>query len=265
MRNMRRLILAAAFFAAIVLPPRAVPSAGLGITVSPAKLELSIPRGVTYNIPVTVRNAGFAKTHVQATMVDFGVTMAGSYEFQKIGTRPYSLMKWASIRPREFDLQPGASQQVQLTISVPNQAKLRGEYAGIVFFQTRPLRVRGQAVAFSARVASKIYMTIPDTQKVRGKIIKMNSATGSASQVYRVLFKNTGNVHLYLRGQLQIQQDGHTIAELPLAKGTLVERGGERLIQISGKHLPRGTYQAIATIDYGGKTETGGEISFTVK
>jgi hypothetical protein len=43
-----------------------------------------------------------------------------------------------------------------------------------------------------------------------------------------------------------------------------VERDGERVLEASGKKLPPGTYQAIATIDYGGKTETGGAIAFDV-
>jgi hypothetical protein len=44
----------------------------------------------------------------------------------------------------------------------------------------------------------------------------------------------------------------------------LVERGGVRMIELAGKPLEPGTYQAIATIDYGGKTETGGQINFEV-
>jgi P pilus assembly chaperone PapD len=259
----RRGILAAIGLTAAMLYPTAGPTAGFGLEVTPGKLEISVPGGATYNVPITVRNSGFEPVHVQASMVDFGVGSDGGYQFQRVGTRPYSLLKWASIRPREFDIPAGQVVQVQLTIAMP-QASLSGEYGGIVFFQTRPARRRGEEVSFSVRVASKIYETIPGTVQLNGAITKMSAANGSRGESYRVTFKNTGNTHVYVRGQLVVQQGGNTVEQLELANGELVERGGDRVLQIDGKRLPPGTYQAIATLDYGGKTETGGEIAFEV-
>ena len=132
-----------------------------------------------------------------------------------------------------------------------------------MFFQTRPER-RGGGVAFSARVAAKFYITVPNTVQINGAITKMTSTKGAGHQVYRVLFKNTGNAHEYLRGQVTIQKGGSIVYQVPMTDNMLVERSGERLIEVAGKALEPGSYQAIATIDYGGKTETGGEINFEV-
>lgn len=239
-------------------------SVGLGITVTPGKYEASIPLGTTYNVPITVANTTEGSVHILASLSDFALSMSGNYEFEKIGTSEYSLLKWASIRPREFDIPAGTAQQVQLTIAMPSDSKLAGEYAGVVFFQTRPER-HGGGVAFSARVASKFYITVPNTVQIGGAITKMTSAKASGRQIYRVLFKNSGNAHEYLRGQVTVQKkDGTVVYQVPMADNMLVERGGERLIELSGKSLEAGTYQAIATIDFGGKTETGGEINFDV-
>lgn len=238
-------------------------SLGIGITVTPGKFEAAIPLGTTYNLPVTVSNSTQASIHILASLSDFAVSPAGNYEFEKIGTSEFSLLRWAAIRPREFDLPAGTSQQVQLTIAMPSDDKLSGEYAGIVFFQTRPERHAG-GVAFSARVASKFYITVPNTVQINGAITKMTSAKGSGHQVYRVLFKNSGNAHEYLRGQVTVQKGGSVVYQVSMPDNMLVERGGERLVELSGKALEPGTYQAIATIDYGGKTETGGEINFDV-
>ncbi len=236
---------------------------GLGLTVTPGKFEASIPLGTTYNVPVTVANTSGNSLHVQASLADFALSENGSYEFEKVGTSPHSLLRWASIRPREFDIPPGTAQQVQLTLEIPSDPNLAGEYSGVVFFQTRPQR-RGGGVAFSARIASKFYITIPNTVKVDGAITKMTSTKGHGNQVYRVLFKNSGNAHEYLRGQLTVQKGGAIVYQVPMPDNMLVERGGDRLIELNGKALGPGTYQAIATIDYGGKTETGGEINFEV-
>ncbi|MHB1550028.1 MAG: fimbrial biogenesis chaperone [Vulcanimicrobiaceae bacterium] len=253
------------FWAAAMMAPAAVPAeiGGLGLVVSPAKLDLSIPAGTTYNIPITVSNSSGQMTHVQASMVDFNVTDTGNYTFERIGARPDSLLRWASINPREFDLPAGTSQMVRLTLTIPKE-KLSGEYAGIVFFQTRPTR-RAGAVSFSTRIATKIYASIPGTVRVDGAISKMTAAANPRGEIYRVLFRNTGNAHVYLNGSLQILRAGTTVERVAMPAEMLVERGGDRLIELTGKRLPPGKYRAIATIDYGGKSMTGGEIVFDAR
>jgi len=235
---------------------------GLGLDVTPAKLELSIPPGTQdFNIPITIRNSSGGAVHILSSMSDFSVTRSGEYAFGKAGTRPYSLLKWASINPREFDLSSATTQQVRLTLNVPKSSGLSGEYAGILFFQTRPVR-RSQTVAVSVRIATKIYATIPGTVKLDGAISKMTSAEGPGGRVYRVLFVNRGNAHVYCSGQLVVQKGSEVVERIPMEHDMLVERGGDRLIEVNGKRLPPGKYLAIAMIDYGGKTMTGGEIAF---
>jgi hypothetical protein len=262
MKHLRGFLLAAAIFGGLLAP---IPSSGaLGLEVAPAKIEMAMPSGTTYNMPITVHNASTDPTHIQASMVDFTIARNGDYEFQRVGAREYSLLRWASINPREFDLASNTTQMERLTFALPRDKGLSGEYAGIVFFQTRPLR-RAGAFAFSERIATKIYLSIPGTVKVAGEIAKMSAAQSSSGQLYRVLFRNTGNAHVYLNGSLSVQRDGQVVDQLAVPAEQLVERGGDRLLEISGKRLPPGKYQALAAIDYGGKTMTGGEISFNVR
>ena len=72
---------------------------GLGITVTPGKFEASIPLGTTYNVPVTVANTTDASVHILASLSDFTLSDSGNYEFKKIGSSDYSLLRWGSIRP----------------------------------------------------------------------------------------------------------------------------------------------------------------------
>lgn len=237
-------------------------SQGLGLDVTPAKLELSVPPGTQgWNIPITIRNSSGAAVHIVSSMSDFSVTRSGDYAFERAGSRPYSLMRWATINPQQFDLGSGDTQQVRMTLTVPKSSALSGEYAGILFFQTRPTR-RANTVAVSVRIATKIYATIPGTVKLDGAISKMTASSGSADQAYRVLFVNRGNAHVYCSGQVVVQKDNQVVERIAMPSDMLVERGGDRLIEVTGKRLPPGKYLAIAMIDYGGKTMTGGEISF---
>lgn len=259
-RVVRTLGLVAACCGAFGFTPGA--SQGLGLDVTPAKFELSIPPGTLgYNIPITIRNSSGAPVHIVSSMSDFSVTRAGDYAFERAGSGQFSLMRWATINPQQFDLSPGTTQQVRLTLSVPKKSALKGEYAGILFFQTRPTR-RANTVAVSVRIATKIYATIPGTVKLDGAISKMSSASGSGGETYRVLFVNRGNAHVYCSGQLLVQKGNDVVERIAMPRDMLVERGGDRLIEVTGKRLPPGKYLAIAEIDYGGKTMTGGEISF---
>lgn len=236
----------------------------MGVNVSPAKLEFSMAAGNSYTIPLTVQNTSASPTHIQATLSDFTIAPSGSLKFEPVGASRYDLMRWVSINPREFDLPGQTTEQVRFTVSLPHKA-LSGEYAGIVFFTTRPTRAQ-HGVAFSVRIASKIYLTIPGTVKLDGAITKMYTAQNGGGRAYSVLFRNTGNIHLYANGQIDVQKpDGQVVDQIPLTKNQLVERGGEVLFRVSGKSLPAGKYQAIATVDYGGKTMTGGEIAFTTR
>jgi P pilus assembly chaperone PapD len=236
-------------------------SQGLGLDVSPLKFELAIPPGTSqYSIPITIRNSSPAQVHIVSAMVDFGLKNNGDYVFQPPGTRPYSLMKWASINPQQFDLAPGTTQQVRLTLTIP-RTDLSGEYAGMVWFATRPTRA-AHAIAISVRIATKIYATIPGTVKSDGAIAKMTAANGAGGEHYRVTYRNLGNVHQYINGQVLVRRGDQQIQAIEMPKEMLVERGGERVIDVDGGALPPGKYQVIAIVDYGGKTETGGQIMF---
>jgi hypothetical protein len=264
------LLATALFFAAASAAPtnaqQQPPSlAGIGLDVSPAKVDFAIPAGARYTMPMTVSNPGANSTHVVVTPVDFKLSGKGDYEFLKVGSVPYSLMKYATVNPREFDIPPQTTQQVQVTISMPPASVASGEYAGIVIFQTRPERRAHQALAFSTRIASKFYCVIRDTERPGGEVTNVVAANQGAGEDYQITFRNSGNTHLYLGGFVEIRKGADTIDKIKLPDGMLVERGNDRLIEVTGKRLPPGQYQVIAAVDYGGKKLSGGAVNFTVQ
>jgi len=239
---------------------------GLGLDVSPAKVEMQIPLGARYNMPMTVQNSSGSNIHVVVTPSDFRLNKQGDYEFFKVGESQYSLLKYASINPREFDLPPGTTQQVRVTFTMPtSENSMSGEYAGVLFFQTRPERRGRTAVAFSARIAAKMYGVIPDTAKPGGTVANFTVSRIAQGQRYDVVFRNNGNVHLYLGGYVEVRRGGEVIDKIALPPGALVERGMERVLTVTGKSLPAGSYDAIAAVDYGAPKLVGGAVKFTVQ
>jgi hypothetical protein len=260
---MKKVLLTVSVTVLLMLAAAYPAPADLSLDVAPAKYEVQVSPGTLQTFPITVRNTGDTSLHVQASLSDFAVAPGGGYIFSKPGHNRYSLAKWASINPREFDVAPNSFQQVRFTLSVPQG--ISGEYSGIVFFQTRPQRHAGSGLAFSERIASKVYAYTANSLHVDGAIDSMTEKPIGGGEKFSVGFKNTGNAHLYLNGRIDIHRGSQVVATVPLPQEELVERGGRRLFVLDAAKLSPGSYSATALIDYGGPSLAGGQMTFTVR
>jgi hypothetical protein len=250
--------------AALIAAPGASAGPGIGINVDPGKVDIDVSPAGIYNVALLVRNENDEAVHIQSSAADFRVGDDGTYAYARGGSLPTSLTPWLAMNPREFDLAPGAFRQVQLTIQVPDRRALSGEYAGVLFFQTRLGRQRS-ALSFSARIATKVYATIAGTAKVAGEVASMSAQPSGAGEFYRVVFKNAGNTHVYVSGHLEVRRGGSLVETLPMPPSMLVERGGDRVVELGGARLQPGVYDALAVLDYGGSSRTGGRIRFDAR
>jgi len=255
-----RLASLSALAATLGAAPLAAAPGGLGLSVTPGKIELTIHPGSTANIPVLVRNDSPLPAHVVLSMADFTVDDAGTYHYEAPSPNGTSLATWLAVRPREFDIAAGSFQQIQVSVIVPDR-ELSGEYAGVLFIQTRPPREPG-GMTFSARFADKVYATVGSAHR-DGRVDRVDAERdGTGKEHYRVVFHNTGTMHVYLNGRIEIRRDGAVVQALALPKNVLVERGGERTIEVAGNRLTPAPYDIVAIVDYGGDTRTGGRVHF---
>lgn len=249
--------------AGIVLAMTAPAPADLSVDVSPAKYELTTSPGKQETFPITVRNTSNATVHIVASLADYMVGPTGNYAFGPPGKSPYSLGKDITINPREFDIEPGSFTQVRFSVDVPAGAS--GEYSNLVFFTTRPTR-KGGGLSIAERIASKIYVMIPESTRIGGEVDDVKAQTLSDGQHYLVDFHNTGNAHVYLSGRVEIKQGGTLIDRATFPQGLLVERAGKRLIDVVGtRKLAPGSYSVVALVDYGGPNLVAGQANITVR
>ncbi|MGD1067379.1 MAG: hypothetical protein ABR975_11230 [Vulcanimicrobiaceae bacterium] len=234
-----------------------------GLSVTPGKVDITVSAAGPYNVPLMVRNSAATPTHIVVSQQDFRLDEDGNYTYVPAGSIATSDARWLAVNPREFDLAPGAFQEVQLTLNVPRQS-LAGEYSGVLLVQSRPGR-RGGGLTFSARIATKVYATIDGTSHPDATVTGMSAAAGEQGMHYHIAFRDTGNTHLYIKGRLEIRRAGALVQALPLPAAMLVERGGERSIDVNGARLPPASYEAVAILDYGGATRTGGRIRFDAR
>src|SRR5665213_1055989 len=208
-------------------------SADISVDVSPAKYELQTQPGKQETFPITVRNTSNAAVHIVASLSDYAVGATGNYAFAAPGKSPFSLSKTITINPREFDLEPGSFTQVRFSIE--------------------------------ERIASKIYVMIPETTRIGGEIDDVKAQSLGDGQHYLVDFHNTGNAHVYLSGRVEIKQGSAVVDRVAFPPGMLVERSGKRLIDAIGKKLAPGSYSVVALVDYGGPNLIAGQANITVR
>jgi hypothetical protein len=237
-------------------------SADISVDVSPAKYELQTQPGKQETFPITVRNTSNAAVHIVASLSDYAVGPTGNYAFAPPGKSPFSLSKTITINPREFDLEPGSFTQVRFSVDVP--ATAAGEYSSLVFFTTRPTR-HGAGLSIVERIASKIYVMIPESTRIGGEVDDVKAQSLGDGQHYLVDFHNTGNAHVYLSGRVEVKQGSVVVDRVAFPQGMLVERSGKRLIDAVGKKLAPGSYSVVALVDYGGPNLVAGQANITVR
>jgi hypothetical protein len=249
----------AAILAALALHPQPA-HADLSLDVTPSQYEFAATPGTVQTIPITVRNVGSVPAHVVVSLADVVSTKSGEAKFAPPGSLRYSSGKWSSVNPREFDLAPQAFTQVRYSVSVPSGAA--GEYATLAFFTTRPPRRPG-GFGLAESVASRIYVAVGDLQQA-GAVEAVQTVPTGAGRTYAVTLKNTGSMHEYFNGYVEVTRSGANVDKVALAR-TLVGRGQTMIVSANGKSLGAGTYEAIAIVDYGGKNRVAGKTTFVVQ
>jgi len=249
----------AAIVAALASLPQPA-AADLSLDVTPAQYEFQATAGTQTTFPIMVRNVGAGTVHVVATLIDMD-TSAGGARFLPPGSKKFSSSRWSLINPREFDIPANGVQQVRYTVSMP--ATAHGEYTAFVFFTTRPPRKPG-GFGIAESVASKLYAVAGDAVP-GGAVDSVSTLPATSGRDYSVKFLNTGSMHEYVGGVVNVTKDGAPVDHVMLPGKRLVPRGEAATITAEGKKLPAGTYSAVAIVDYGGTARVAGKTTFVVQ
>jgi len=252
---------AAAIVVALASHPQPA-AADLSLDVTPAQYEFQASAGTQTTFPIMVRNVGNGTVHVVATLADVDTSAEnGAARFLPPGTKKFSAGRFSALNPREFDIPVDGVQQVRYTVTMPHTA--RGEYSSFVFFTTRPPRKPG-GFGIAESVASRLYAVAGDAIP-GGAVDGVSSLPVLSGREYSVKFLNTGSMHEYVGGIVNILKDGSPVDHITLPAHRLVQRGEAAIVTAEGKKLPAGTYSAIAIVDFGGASRVAGKTTFVVQ
>lgn len=231
--------------------------------IMPMEVSLQAPRaGSRVTSDLEAYNGGDQTLHITASAMDWTLNRAGQYQFSEAGTLPNSCAKWIQFNPVEFTLPPKKAIRVRYSIATPPD--FAGEHRAMIFFQSRPVPVRGTnniELMVSTRVACKVFISPAQTPPRGGKVADMEMPL--PGEKVKIAFENTGATTFRVQGKVEVRgADGQLVAtgELAPPKAQVLPGAQRDLWAQWDKPLPPGAYRIKTVLDYGGKALAGGEL-----
>lgn len=249
-------VLAIALVLAVAVPVLA------GLKVSPVSMEGQVGVGESSLTAITVTNTdGDKPVRVTVEVMGFGQTAMGSTFPVKDDTSPCSAVSLIKVSPEEFDLEPGESQQVMVTATIPQEAS-GGKYATIVVGQ-----VPEPGVSMVGQVAVAVILTIAKSTLVRaGQIMSVDVRREQPGEPLTFITSvcNQGNVHFRPIGEIIIGKDGQEVGRAEVEPHLILPEYTRQLkILWDAPEVKAGTYSFEVILNVDG-TELRAEGSFTL-
>ena len=133
------------------------------------------------------------------------------------------------IQPYKVTLhvEPGETKQVEVTVTIPSDVGSGGRYATLRFSTSAP---EGEAVNIISAIVLPVKFTIKDSQLIHsGQVTGVTSGKAVSGQPIEIFtsFRNTGNHHFKIEGQIEIRDAGdnhidtvHITTSSPIPDGT---------------------------------------------
>ncbi len=242
-------IIAGIFIALLVLVVLTSPAlAQLGI--SPGSMDMQVPEG-QHSLPsITVRNDSDKPMDFEVELVGYGQGISGSTEVLEPDTNPLSAVAYISFDPTEFYLEPGESQEVNLTVSIPAGTD-GGRYAVVLVVATPRDE---EAIKTVSRLGVLVRLTITGSHLVQQGSIKLigSEPVESGKPIpIKATYANEGNVHYTVQSSVTIfDAQGAVLNEVEGKPAVVLPGYSRELIAewIPDRELEPGIYDALASV-----------------
>jgi len=195
---------------------------GNGYKISPVRTDLTIDPGTQKTIDVYTQNVSSAVENLQVVINDFqaGTDESGTPALLLNGKQaPTHSLKQYVLPTSNFTLEPGAQQDVKITIAIPANA-VPGGYYGAVRFAPASVDA-SKNVTLSASVASLVLVKVPGNIKEQVGIASFDARvddhvrsifTSSKNITAVVRFENKGDVQEEPFGKVILKKGNKQLA-----------------------------------------------------
>jgi len=270
MTKLRSLLLAVLVIGAIVLTQAfvAVPASAApwlpavpalsnsNLIVSGAIIEGDVVPGTTYTHTITVSTRSTdSPMDILVDIDGLGQTPDGAVQALAAtdDASQFSARSFITVDNSSFHLDPGGSQQVNATITIPANAGDGGRYA-VIYIHNQPVG-SGQVGIVSA-INVPVYLTIQGSQLIQtGKItgLPTTKVLSGESVDISTEFQNTGNIDYKVKGVVTIQDANGNVVDTittPVTSSAVIPRVTRQLDAtfIPDGNLPLGTYSVQSVV-----------------
>jgi P pilus assembly chaperone PapD len=225
------------------------------ISVSPSLVEFKAVPGNTGEQQITVFNDGDEPFGVTVSVREYGGAP------QKLSAKDF-----IEVSPKTFDLGPGESQSVRVSIDVPANTPSGGRYATVTF-RTDAKQGGAAGTGVSGEIGVPQLFTIKGVGPIEreakiDRILPVLMEDGTIG--FQLVVDNPGNIHFFPQGSLDATCGGAPTETLQIPRGTAVVPGTERFVSVDGSlDIPPGTTCDVhAKLDYGKRRPETGRLSF---
>ncbi len=232
----------------------------VSLGISPQLLDLTANRGETLQNTFRLTNASAATVDIVTTPKNFTPRGEEGAVDLTIDSTNFSLADWISVQPERVVIEPGQTQDFDVTIDVPENAE-SGSHFGSVVFQTVPPEDETADALVSQEIAPVILVKISGETFEAADIEEFktdNSSYGSNPTVSFISrIENTGNVHFKPTGKITIKNMwGDEVEVIELDRRNVLP---DSIRQFTSEWNPEGTlfgrYSATLTVVYGDNDE----------
>lgn len=221
-----------------------------GLSVKPSIVNISGVAGATYE-------GVYSLTSTYDMPVTVALNLSNGNSFS--GNGELDVKTWLKFEKNEFDLKPGET--IEIPYKVLIEENMKGSVSGRLDFSAQ------QSSMINLSISIPIYLTIEGTENISFEIdsLDISKNVKDGSLFYKMVVKNTGNVHIRHSGKIQVYDKKKKKVIRTVNIEETVPTYCEKSRDFNGTipALKKGKYVAVFTINALGKQATK-EVKFKV-
>lgn len=228
-------------------------------SVSPAHRSITIKPGETKNFNIRITNNIGKTANFLLGAEDISPDSSGEVELLGNLSGPFSLKDFIKAPVGHIVLDNGKSEEVTITISIPNNIYLPGLYAALTISRDSDsgTNVTSGGAQLTSRIAVPIIVLTDESAQVFGRLVSFGPANGAkffnrAPVTFNLSYENTGDVYAAATGIIRLKNIfGIVVSEIPV-KPIIILPHSTRSVTINlGSKYSVGLYKANLTISEG--------------
>jgi hypothetical protein len=229
------------------------------INVTPSTLTFNLTPGTSKTSYITVRNISNKKHTFQLNLADWYRDSLGNHVYLKPGDLKQSSASWVTLGVNVVDLDPDQVVDIPVTLSVPAGVKGNSMSWAMLFIQNYLSDVTTvdknakitTTIREIFRVGIHIYQTPPSVTAKSARAVSLTQDKKDAN-TYIFEIKNTGPTMLNCYANLELTNiESGQVFKLEVQDFPVFPEG-KRLIKFKlPPTIPKGSYSALAILDYG--------------